>query len=58
MTFIIKFLCQILDRLQKKWYNQDKEASVKSYKEARNLLNWIIDTVIGERHARAFLFTK
>ena len=39
----------------KKWYNQDKEASVKSYKEARNLLNWIIDTVIGERHARAFL---
>ena len=39
----------------KKWYNQDKEAAVKSYKEARNLLNWIIDTVIGERHARAFL---
>lgn len=39
----------------KTWYNQDKEASVKSYKNARNLLNWIIDTVIGERHARAFL---
>lgn len=39
----------------KKWYSQDKEASVKSYPEARDLLNWIIDAVIGERHARAFL---
>ena len=39
----------------KNWYNQDKESSVKSYPSARHLLNWIIDEVIGERHARAFL---
>lgn len=39
----------------KNWYNQDKESSVKAYTSARNLLNWVIDEVIGERHARAFL---
>lgn len=39
----------------KKWYCQDKESSVRSYKNARSLLNWIVDTVIAQRHARAFL---
>lgn len=39
----------------KKWYSQDKESAVRSYPEARSLLNWIVDTVIGQRHARAFL---
>lgn len=39
----------------KKWYSQDKESSVRSHCKARSLLNWIVDTVIGERHARAFL---
>lgn len=39
----------------KKWYSQDKESSVRSHSKARSLLNWIVDTVIGQRHARAFL---
>ena len=39
----------------KKWYSQDKESAVRSHDNARILLNWIVDTVIGQRHARAFL---
>lgn len=37
------------------WYNRDKERAISSREEAVTLLRWIIDKVIGERSARAFL---
>ncbi len=37
------------------WYQRDKEKAVSSNALAGELLHWIIDTVIGERKARAFL---
>ncbi len=37
------------------WYQRDKQSAVASSPEALNLLRWIIDQVIGERRARAFL---
>lgn len=37
------------------WYNRDKEKSVSSSQAAIKLLRWIIDEVIGQRNARAFL---
>ena len=39
----------------KKWYNEDKLNSVISYPNAQNLLTWILDNVINQRRARAFL---
>jgi hypothetical protein len=39
----------------KNWYQRDKDNAVASNQDARKLLHWIIDTVIGERRARAFL---
>lgn len=40
----------------KTWYQRDKESAVRSHTDALDLLNWIVDEVIGERRARAFLF--
>lgn len=37
------------------WYQRDKEKAVISNVLAGELLHWIIDVVIGERKARAFL---
>lgn len=37
------------------WYQRDKQPAVASSAEALRLLRWIIDQVIGERRARAFL---
>ena len=37
------------------WYQRDKQAVVASTPDALHLLRWIIDQVIGERRARAFL---
>ena len=37
------------------WYQRDKQSAVASTPGALNLLRWIIDQVIGERRARAFL---
>lgn len=39
----------------KSWYDRDKGAAVNSNPEAGALLNWIVDEVIGQRKARAFL---
>ena len=39
----------------KNWYNEDKQNPIISYPGAMPLLSWIIDNVINERHARAFL---
>jgi hypothetical protein len=39
----------------KNWYQRDKDNTVAANERARDLLHWIIDTVIGERRARAFL---
>lgn len=40
------------------WYNRDKEGAISTNKNANLLLRWIIDTVIGERKARAFLLSS
>lgn len=40
------------------WFNTDKEKSVSSRPEARFLLRWIIDEVIGKRNSRAFLLNS
>jgi len=37
------------------WYQRDKDAAVRSSSGAHKLLHWIIEEVIGHRHARAFL---
>jgi len=37
------------------WYQRDKDTAVRASEAAHKLLHWIIDTVIGERRARAFL---
>lgn len=37
------------------WYQRDKERTVSANADAYTLLHYIIDTVIGERRARAFL---
>lgn len=37
------------------WYQRDKQTVVASTPDAEHLLRWIIDRVIGERRARAFL---
>lgn len=42
-------------RAAKHWYNEDKQNPILSYKGAMPLLQWIIDKVINNRHARAFL---
>lgn len=39
----------------KNWYNEDKQNPIMSYSGAMSLLNWIIENVINQRHARAFL---
>lgn len=40
------------------WYSRDKEGAISTNKNANLLLRWIIDTVIGERKARAFLLSS
>lgn len=40
------------------WYCRDKEKPVNDKEEARRLLHWIIDRVIGDRKARAFLLQQ
>jgi hypothetical protein len=39
----------------KNWYQRDKAGAVQANVNAQELLHWIIDEVIGERRARAFL---
>jgi hypothetical protein len=40
------------------WYLRDKESAAGANPEARALLHWIIDKVIGARQARAFLLRQ
>ncbi len=42
-------------RAAKYWYQTGKESTVRAREEAIGLLHWIIDNVIGNRKARAFL---
>lgn len=37
------------------WYQRDKEGAVKEKENAKSLLHWIVEEVIGSRRARAFL---
>lgn len=39
----------------KNWYQTGKESAIRARSEALSLLHWIIDKVIGDRKARAFL---
>jgi hypothetical protein len=40
------------------WYARGKENAVQANQQARLLLHWVIDKVIGERRARAFLLEQ
>ena len=40
------------------WYQRDKEKAASANEEALELLHWVIDAVIGERRARAFLLAS
>lgn len=40
------------------WFQNDKEAALRSRDEALRLLNWIIDKVIREKRARGFLVNQ
>jgi hypothetical protein len=42
----------------RRWYTTDKGTAVQSNPDAAALLHWIIDTVIGDRRARAFLLEQ
>jgi len=42
----------------KAWYQRDKEAAVSANPRAHALLHWVIDEVIGDRRARAFLLRR
>jgi hypothetical protein len=42
----------------KSWYQRDKESSATADEKARALLVWIIDGVIGERRAKAFMLRQ
>jgi hypothetical protein len=50
-----KISIQVVRAAARNWYQRDKEAAVRSSTEAQDLLNWIIDQVIGTKKARAFL---
>jgi hypothetical protein len=38
------------------WYHQDKASSIRGNPQLSRVLEYIVDEVIGERRARAFLF--
>lgn len=40
------------------WYQSDKVKALESRESARKLLNWIVDRVIREKRARAFLVSE
>jgi hypothetical protein len=40
------------------WFQNDKEAALRSREQAQRLLNWIIDKVIKEKRARGFLVSQ
>jgi hypothetical protein len=42
----------------RRWFLTAKERAVSANPDATRLLHWIIDTVIGERRARAFLLSQ
>lgn len=50
-----KISMPIIRSSAKDWYERDKAAFLDSDEECRELLHWIIDIVIGDRRARAFL---
>lgn len=39
----------------KNWYQRDKDKAVSANESSHQLLHWVIDKVIGDRRARAFL---
>jgi hypothetical protein len=42
----------------RRWYARDKQTPVSANDTALSLLHWVIDKVIGERRARAFLLEQ
>ena len=44
-----------LRKAARQWYIQDKQKNVEAYEGAFKFLSWIIDVVINNRHAKAFL---
>lgn len=52
-----KISVQNVRNAARQWYCTDKESVINSKMEAAKLLRWIIDEVIGNRKARAFLLS-
>ena len=50
-----KISIQNIRRAAKNWYQTGKEAAIHSREEAMALLHWIVDKVIANRKARAFM---
>jgi hypothetical protein len=48
----------IVRQAARTWYQRDKLSAVSVDPDAEKLLHWIIDEVIGNRHARAFLLEQ
>ncbi len=42
----------------RRWYQRDKEAAIAARPEAEQLLNWIIDKVIGQKRTKGFLLDQ
>lgn len=54
-NYYTKLSIENIRKAAKNWYNEDKQNPILSHLDAMPLLNWIIDSVINKRHARAFL---
>jgi len=50
-----KISIQHIRRASKNWYQTGKEAAIHSRAQAMALLHWIVDKVIADRKARAFM---
>jgi len=53
-----KISIPVLRTAARGWYTTDKEKSVIAKPEAKYLLRWIIDEIIGSRNSRAFLLSS
>ncbi len=49
---------QTVRKAARRWYIREKEGAVRANRDAHDLLNWIVDRVIGDKRARAFLLRQ
>lgn len=54
-NFCVKISMSGVRNAARNWFQRDKYNAVSNYPDASELLNWIINSVIGQRRAKAFL---